>query len=475
MGKKKTKTEIEISFLGNSAIDVTGSMILIETPTKNILLECGLVQGCNTLQELKENGKAFSFKASNIDYVFINHLHADHLSRLPKLISDGFNGNIIVSGITKHISKIMLKDSLKILEKDCDYFIRKKGMNIQPYFNEDDIERTIELMNVYDYGQVYELDENVSFKLLRNSHLIGAYQLELFIKMSSGHIKKILFTSDLGRTHLKNHYVDELEKSTKANIVISESTYGKVEKDNIDKRKKDHEKIKTVCEQVLKIDKGRILIPVFSLGRSHQILTDLYLMYKDDKDFNYQVVVDSPLIWEITKAMGEILDKDNLKLFQEVINWKNVRFIKDYNESKSCLSDKTPKIIISSSGFLNKGRIRLYLQEMINKPKDHILFVGYAPPNSIAGKIKSGQKSIFIEDNTYKIKIGITMLNSYSSHISHKELVNYLKSIQCDKIYLHHGEMDGRIELKEVLEEELSKQCKTTKVIVVNKGTKGYL
>ena len=52
------------------------------------------------------------------------------------------------------------------------------------------------------------------------------------------------------------------------------------------------------------------------------------------------------------------------------------------------------------------------------------------------------------------------------------DLLKYYKSMNTEKIYLVHGEMKGKIEFAEDLKNELSNMSKTTKVCVVNKGTK---
>lgn len=468
---KKKKTKIKISFIGNNSCDVTGSMILIETEYKNILLECGMIQSFNSIVDYKENAKSFPFKPQNIDYVFLGHAHIDHTGRLPKLVKDGFCGKIITTEITAKLLKPMLTDSANIIRKDAEYISKKRGIIFEPFYNEDDIVNTLDLTYEYDYGIVYELDENVSFKLLHNSHLIGACQIELFLKTSTGHIEKILYTSDLKGLQNKNHYVEDTEFCTKSSVVISECTYGAIGKNNKENRNKDLEKIKTVVNQVCLMDKGKLLIPVFSLSRAQEILTNLYNLFGEDKDFKIPIVMDSPLIWEITKVYKEALTGEHKKLFDKVCSWGNVRFIKDYNESKVCMRDNTSKIVLSSSGFLHKGRSVQYLKEYISSVKNHIIFVGYSPPNSIASKIKIGQKNITIDGMRYKNRCGITILNSFSSHIQRDELLNYLKNISTDKICLVHGSMDGKTQFKEDLEKELLKLNKTNKVVAVNKGT----
>lgn len=56
--------------------------------------------------------------------------------------------------------------------------------------------------------------------------------------------------------------------------------------------------------------------------------------------------------------------------------------------------------------------------------------------------------------------------------MQHDNLVNYYKNLNCEKIYLCHGDEQARIELKEDLEKALADCCKSTRVIIVNKGTK---
>ena len=69
---------------------------------KQILLECGLHQSSSNsyLDSYRVNTEKFSFKPSEIDYVFINHAHIDHGGLLPRLVKEGFKGKIILTEAT---------------------------------------------------------------------------------------------------------------------------------------------------------------------------------------------------------------------------------------------------------------------------------------------------------------------------------------------------------------------------------------
>lgn len=186
--RKKDKDKIKIYFCGNNATEVTGSMIYIESHTKKILLECGLVQGHGLIEDFKTNSKKFPFKPSEIDYVFLNHCHIDHSGRIPKLIKDGFTGKIITSEITAKLLKPMLLDSCNIIKKDSEYISKKSGKEREPFYNAEHVMKTLEHTYEFDYGETFALDDEISFRFLRNSHIIGSVQLELFIKNQSGDI-----------------------------------------------------------------------------------------------------------------------------------------------------------------------------------------------------------------------------------------------------------------------------------------------
>jgi metallo-beta-lactamase family protein len=128
---KNNKDKVKVEFIGNNSENVTGSMILITTDNdKQILLECGMIQSANSLLDYKENAKPFPFKPKNIDYLFLNHVHADHISRTCKLVKDGFDGKIIATTITAKLMKPMLLDSASIIRKDAEAISRKRGKEV---------------------------------------------------------------------------------------------------------------------------------------------------------------------------------------------------------------------------------------------------------------------------------------------------------------------------------------------------------
>src|SRR5690606_19878021 len=108
---------VKIHFLGASGT-VTGSKFYLETPEKNIMIDCGMFQGLKELRLL--NWEPLPIDASKIDVVLLTHGHLDHTGYLPRLVKEGFRGKIIGTRPTLDITRIILLDSAKIQEEEAE-------------------------------------------------------------------------------------------------------------------------------------------------------------------------------------------------------------------------------------------------------------------------------------------------------------------------------------------------------------------
>lgn len=234
MAKKELKSD-GIFFTGKAADDVTGSQYLVRFGSKKILLECGLHQSSSNdyLDSYKINAEKFNFRPSEIDYLFVNHTHIDHVGLAPRLVKEGFHGKIITTYNTAMIMKPLLYNSCAIIQDEARILSKRYGRNYQPLYSEDDVAKTLSLIEIYDeYGKIYDLDDVVSFQWFKNSHCLGAAQLQLILKNGSK-TRKVLYTSDLGALHTDNHYLENTEiPDVFSDVTIIESTYGEAKRNS---------------------------------------------------------------------------------------------------------------------------------------------------------------------------------------------------------------------------------------------------
>lgn len=470
MGKNK-KNQIRVSFLGNNSENVAGSMTLITTQTKNILVECGLIQGNKTmLADYRANSAKFEFKPKDIDLVIIGHNHADHISMLPRLYKEGCTAQIIVPKGSYDIMNILMSDSAHIMGKDAETLTKKSGKYVEPIYTQDNVDVCLQYITEYDFDTKIAIDDEFTFRFVGSGHIINAAQIEMWIT-SGTNTKKILYTSDLGST-LPKHYSTKFKAVDKANLVIGECTYSNGKRcATIKDRKTDLEKIKSIVNEVCICNKSKVLIPVFALDRCQNILTVLYEMFKDNKDCP-NVLIDSPMACKITKLFSKLIDDSEKELYSQILAWDKLKLIEDYEASKAYQDSNEPLIVCAASGMLSAGRSVAWAKKLLGNSKNCLLFVGYAADNSLASKIKMGKhKTITIENKAVPNKAAIVDLKSFSSHLQHDGLLEYYSNINADKIALVHGNFNEKLVFAEELQAEIAKKNKTGRVICVNRST----
>jgi len=165
--------------------------------------------------------------------------------------------------------------------------------------------------------------------------------------------------------------------------------------------------------------------------------------------------------------MYEDLDNEDLAYWDEVMTWKAFKFIND-NKSCEAFVNSKPKsyLVLSSSGMISGGFSNLFVNQMLQDSHNGILFCGYCSPNTIGGQLlDNSTDTVIVDGRTLKKRCIVKRYYSFSSHASQKDIVNYIKQCDCQKVVLQHGSSDAKEELKKLSEIELSKMNRTTKVI----------
>lgn len=476
MSKKNDK--LKISFVGGNSYSVTGSATLIEWNDRHILLDCGLIQGGTTLQDYKDNKNLLTKnKLKNVDTIIIGERHADHSCNIPYITKINPNCRVITPIKTKKIFQCMFENSALISERDCELLSKKyEDKYFYPNYDLDDVQNCIEKIEEKNVNEKIVIDNDISIKFSYSGHIFGCCQTELWINVN-GKIKHLLYTADLGNILNSDNrpFTESFQPIDNATLVISESTYGKRERKQCNSKtiEKDLEKLYTVIEQYTIEMKSRVLLPTFSLDRTPAMLYMIWKKFKDDEKFdNVKVIIDSPLSNQLLDIYCEELPKDKSNLLKEILSWKNVIRIITPEQSKNAMDKYKNCVVIASSGMCHIGRSKSWLKQMLPNANDCIIFSGFCSPNTLGAKIKDcKQKTITIDGKSYSNRANVVSILGQSSHMQRKELIDYLSSINTQKICLVHGEMQGRIELAEDLKNNFSKLSKTTTICVVNKDT----
>ena len=203
-------------------------------------------------------------------------------------------------------------------------------------------------------------------------------------------------------------------------------------------------------------------------------MTTLYEIFIHDNSFDAPIYIDSKLSCDISELYFDLLKGLDRKKWEEICAWDNVHFIKEKPESLSCVSDVTPKIVISSSGFCTNGRVVDYLKKYLRDRNSMIIFSGYAGdnPSYLSYRIKNYRDHKFIKINKEMIpnRADCIALSTFSSHANFDDLVTFGSSLNTNKVVLVHGSPEAKKSLSEKLADAISKNDKTYRVVSAHKG-----
>ncbi|ACU02329.1 MBL fold metallo-hydrolase RNA specificity domain-containing protein [Pedobacter heparinus] len=437
---------MKIAFHG-AARAVTGSKHLITLDKGvQILLDCGLFQGMGDLTDgLNES---FGFNPAKVTYMILSHAHIDHCGLLPRLVAEGFRGPVYCTPATRNLARILLLDSAKIQMQDAEYAnkkIRRVEDQEMPLYTDKDVEQTLSQFKTIPYDQDFNIDPDVTLRFTDAGHIVGSAAVHLQLH-ENGTTTRITFSGDVGR------YGDLLLKSPQtfpqADYILMESTYG-------DSLHADLDPIEDMLLQVITRTciekKGKVIIPAFSVGRTQELLYALNGLELKNKLPEIPYYVDSPLSMEATEVLRshpEVYNngvKEILKVDQDIFGFKGLRFIESVEESKALNVDMHPCVIISSSGMAEGGRVRHHIRNNISDKKNTILMVGYASPDSLAGRLMAGQKRVWLFGQEYDVIAEVGAIKSMSAHGDYEDLLQFL-SVQdpakVKRLFLVHGEYE---------------------------------
>ncbi|MBO9573869.1 MAG: MBL fold metallo-hydrolase, partial [Chitinophagaceae bacterium] len=351
-----------------------------------------------------------------------------------------------------------LIDSARIQEADVEYINRQRDKerrkHIEPLYNEEDAVAVFPLFETIPYNEHFKIDDQVELLYTDAGHIIGSAAVNLRIK-ENGKVTRLTFSGDLGR------YRDMILRSPQlfpqADYIIMESTYGDRLHDMVTvATDKLLEHINKTCLQ----QKGKLILPAFSLGRTQEILFMLNHLELQGRLPDLPYYVDSPLSIKITNAVKQYPDYFNgnvqnlLKTDKDVFAFKGLEYIDKVEDSIALNSMREPCVIISSSGMAEAGRVKHHISNNIENPNNTILLTGYCEPESLGGRLKQHPQQVRIFGKIFTVKAAIDEITSLSAHGDYEDMSQWLacqdpRDIR--KLFLVHGEYEVQQRFRERL------------------------
>ncbi len=425
---------------------VTGSCHMLEAAGKKILVDCGLQQGQDEI-----DNRELPFHPGELDYVVVTHAHIDHSGRVPLLLKRGYQGPVITTRLTADLLGVMLLDSAHIQESDAEYANRKgqragKAL-VEPLYTVADAELVQQHIRTCEYGEEVVLCEGLSLSFTDAGHLLGSGCVTVRVT-EDGVTKNIVFSGDIGNND--QPIIRDPQPMLRGDFVVMESTYGDR---NHDKPKSYTADLARIIDETISRG-GNVIIPAFAVGRTQELL----YFIREIKDAGlapcageFPVYIDSPLAQRSTQIFcGDLrgyLDEEALELVKDgeaMFRFPGLRTTASSEESRALNTDKTPKVIISASGMCDAGRIRHHLKHNLWDPRSTVVFVGFQSPGSLGRRLLDGAEHVKLFGEEIAVRAKIVNFPGLSSHADHDHLLGWLESFRPkpQHVFVVHGDED---------------------------------
>ncbi|NUN11279.1 beta-CASP ribonuclease aCPSF1 [Candidatus Micrarchaeota archaeon] len=437
LGKKMLSPPSSCDWVKMTALgafkEVGRSCILIQTPKSNVLLDCGMNIDTSDPTRAYPYLSAMGLSLDQLDAVILSHAHLDHSGFIPYLYKYGYDGPVYCTPPTR--------DLTVLLQQDCMNVMNSETQSGAP-FGEKDVKKQLNNMICRDYGEVTDVTPDIRFTFYNAGHILGSASVHLHI---GDGLHNLVYSADIkyGRTNL----FDPAEtRFPRAETLILESTYGG--KDDLQPRLEDCESrlVKIIRDAIER--KGKVLIPVFAVGRAQEIML---ILENGLRDLNVPVYIDgmSKEASAIHTVYPEYLRKNvQRRILQNNSPFEHPMFNNVVSkERKDIAESEEPAVILAPAGMLSGGTSLQFLKMLAHDEKNSLVFVGYQSALSLGRKIQSGAKEVPVMNersklDALKINMSVYTVDGFSGHADRSQLLAYIRNLRPkpQRIFTNHGD-----------------------------------
>lgn len=358
---------------------------------------------------------------------------------MTEMVAGGYHGPIIMTPPTKAICPILLEDYRKIT-------VDRKGET--NFFNSEMIHKCMEKVVTIGLHETFQIGLDLEIKCYYAGHVLGA---GMFLVRCNG--QSVLYTGDYNMTpdrHLGAAKVDRCLPD----VLITESTYATTIRDS--KRCRERDFLTKVHDCVKR--GGKVLIPVFALGRAQElcILLDTYW---ERMNIKVPIYFTQGLTEKATNFYKLFIGWTNEKIRDTFVDFNMFDFKHITTFNHSYLNNPGPMVVFATPGMLHGGTSLQIFKRWAGDAKNMIIMPGYCVSGTVGARLLNGEKKIEM-DNQQTIDVCLDVeYMSFSAHADAKGIMQLIRNCQPRHVVLVHGEAQKMRFLKAKIGQELALPC----------------
>ncbi|KAI9669175.1 MAG: endoribonuclease ysh1 [Trizodia sp. TS-e1964] len=458
--------------------EVGRSCHILQYKGKTVMLDAGVHPAFDGIASLPFYDE---FDLSTVDVLLISHFHLDHAASLPYVMAKtNFKGRVFMTHPTKAIYKWLIQDSVRVGNTSST-------SQQPPLYTESDHLSTFSRIEAIDYYTTHTIS-SIRITPYPAGHVLGA---AMFLIEIAG--LKIMFTGDYSRENDRHLIPAEVPKNVKIDVLITESTYGIAS--HVPRVEREADLMKSITSVLHR--GGRVLMPVFALGRAQELLLILDEYWERHAEFqNVPIYYASNLARKCMVVYQTYVGamNDNIKrLFRERMaeaeasgdvgkggpwDFKYIRSLKNldrFDDVGSC-------VMLASPGMLQNGVSRELLERWAPDQKNGVIITGYSVEGTMAKQIVNEPETIHAIMTHRAGSRGrgpgavtgneMVMIPrrcsveefSFAAHVDGPANRDFIEEIGASVVILVHGEQHNMMRLKSNLLSLNSDKARKTKV-----------
>jgi Cft2 family RNA processing exonuclease len=418
------------------AEEIGANCYLLEANGERLLLDAGMhpreVGGLATPDFSLLGGQGF-------DAAVLTHAHQDHVGCLPLAMRESPGAPVFMTEATAALSDVMLHNSVNVMMRQREEI----GAPDLPLFSHREVERLVDDWQLVPLGARFDLNgeravdgEGLTCEFFDAGHILGS--VGVLIRAEG---KRVFYTGDV---NFEDQTLMRAAKFPVENIdvLIMETTRGDSPVPEGMTRKTEEQRFLETLQAALDSD-GPVLIPVFALGKTQELLALLYEAKRSGAlrgGFGLYVGGRSTKITAVTDRLRGSAPRrhGDLKLAEclpmEVVGGRDIAQV-----------PVLPRTVYAiSSGMMTENTLsNILAPKILENPQAHCMFVGYSDPHSPAGRLRAAGPGgeVVLDPRRRPVKRQCQLDEfTLSAHATRDGLLDYVKRVQPKKLVLVHGD-----------------------------------
>lgn len=453
--KGKIKGWSRVTLMG-AGKQIGRSAIYLQTTESRILFDCGIDPTVpfgdpNEFPVLDSP----DFKLEDVDAVVVSHAHMDHCGLLPYLYKIGYKGPIYCTEPTRDVMSLSQVDYIKIMNSN-------PGVN--SIYKVEDVKEMLKHVITLDYGVVTDIAPDIRLTFYNAGHVIGS----AFCHVNIGNGQhNFMYTGDFNYSY-KQRLLDQAAcEFPRLESMMMETTSAGSRDFSMQREDAEEELLKIIVDAYVK--KGKVLIPVFGVGRAQEMLLVVENFIRQGRlPEDLKVYIDG-MVWEVTAihtAYPEFLNKG---LKSRILRGDNPFAVGNFvrvgssTERQKVFESPECAVVIATSGMMNGGTSVEYFKNFASGKDNALVFVGYQAQGTLGQRVRDGEKEILLSNTGNaddKVKVEMSIYQMHGAFSGHSDLAinkRFLSnlSVKPKKVILIHGEQSKMYFFKDVVEKSI--------------------